>query len=227
MGTISEKLAYLVESKEQMRQAIGEMGVSVPENTPFRQYAGKIQEITNDATATAANIFSGKTAYVKGVKLTGTMPSKGAQTYTPGREDQTISSGRYLSGAQTIKGDANLLPENIVSGKSIFGVEGSAPGKGVAVFPKMNASVGYSGGAYNANFNIGKDLGYDNWDIYIGNIYVDMYGAFTNSYGGVFTFTNIRYSSSDGYVRTNLTHPRGGSGFELHSVQADIIFIEP
>ena len=126
MGTISEKLAYMVESKEQMRQAIGEMGVSVPENTPFRQYAGKIKEITGDATATAANILSGKTAYVKGVKLTGTMPSKGAQTYTPGTEDQTISSGRYLSGAQTIKGDANLLPENIVSGKSIFGVEGSA-----------------------------------------------------------------------------------------------------
>ena len=121
-------------AKRERRRAIGEMGVSIPENTPFRQYAGKIKEITNDATATAANILSGKTAYVKGVKLTGTMPSKGAQTYTPGTEDQTISSGRYLSGAQTIKGDANLLPENIVSGKSIFGVEGSASTGGTQSF---------------------------------------------------------------------------------------------
>lgn len=126
MGTTADKLAYLAGTKDDIRDSISEMGVSVPQNTPFRQYAGKIKEITGDATATAANILSGKTAYVKGVKLTGTMPSKGAQTYTPGREDQTISSGRYLSGAQTIKGDANLLPENIVSGKSIFGVEGSA-----------------------------------------------------------------------------------------------------
>ena len=134
MGTTADKLAYLAESKEQIRQTIEGMGVSVPKTTIFRKYAEKIKAITGDATATAANILSGKTAYVKGKKLTGTMPSKGAQTYTPGTEDQTISSGRYLSGAQTIKGDANLIPENIVSGKSIFGVEGSASTGGVQRF---------------------------------------------------------------------------------------------
>lgn len=126
MGTTAEKLAYLVGTKDNIRNSISEMGVSVPQNTPFRQYAGKIKEITGDATATADSILSGVTAYSKGQKLNGTIPRKPAQTYTPGTEDQTISSGRYLSGAQTIKGDANLLPENIVSGKSIFGVEGSA-----------------------------------------------------------------------------------------------------
>lgn len=56
---------------------------------------------------------------------TGTMPSKEATTITPTTTDQTIEAGQYLSGAQTIKGDANLVSENIISGKSIFGVSGS------------------------------------------------------------------------------------------------------
>lgn len=50
---------------------------------------------------------------------------KSAQTYTPGTSDQTIGSGQYLSGTQTIKGDSNLVGSNILSGKSIFGVPGS------------------------------------------------------------------------------------------------------
>lgn len=128
MGTISEKLAYLTESKEQIRQAIEGMGVSVPKTTIFRKYAEKIKAITGDATATAANILSGKTAYVKGKKLTGTIPSKAAQIYTPGTVNQIIDAGQYLAGAQTIQGDANLVAENIVSGKTIFGVTGNAAG---------------------------------------------------------------------------------------------------
>ena len=50
---------------------------------------------------------------------------KSAATITPTTTDQTIDAGQYLSGAQTIKGDRNLVSENIISGKSIFGVPGS------------------------------------------------------------------------------------------------------
>ena len=50
---------------------------------------------------------------------------KSAATITPTTINQTINAGQYLSGAQTIKGDGNLVPENIISGKSIFGVSGS------------------------------------------------------------------------------------------------------
>ena len=51
---------------------------------------------------------------------------KAAETYMPGTADQTIAAGQYLSGAQTIKGDANLKAANIKSGVSIFGVAGTA-----------------------------------------------------------------------------------------------------
>lgn len=80
---------------------------------------------TSDATATSSDILNGKTAYAKGSKVTGTIQSQAAQTITPGTADQIIAAGKYLSGTQTIKGDANLVSDNIISGKSIFGVAGS------------------------------------------------------------------------------------------------------
>ena len=53
------------------------------------------------------------------------VPKQAAQTITPGTADKTIESGRYLTGAQTIKGDAKLVAGNIKSGVSIFGVAGT------------------------------------------------------------------------------------------------------
>lgn len=73
----------------------------------------------------AAQILNGYKAYSDGMIYTGTMPTKSAQTYTPGTTNQTIASGRYLSGAQTILGDADLIASNIKNGKNIFGVTGS------------------------------------------------------------------------------------------------------
>lgn len=84
---------------------------------------------TSDATATANQILSPYTAYVASGKVTGTIQSQGAQTITPGTSNQTIPSGKYLTGAQTILGDADLLPGNIKSGVSIFGVAGSYSGQ--------------------------------------------------------------------------------------------------
>lgn len=80
---------------------------------------------TADGNASATDILSGKTAYVNGVKITGQIASKAAATYTPTTSDQTIAAGQYLSGAQTIEGDANLQAQYIASGVTIFGVTGS------------------------------------------------------------------------------------------------------
>lgn len=79
------------------------------------------------ATAAAGQVLSPyKFIGAAGTLQTGTILSKTAQAYTPGTASQQIAAGQYLSGAQTIAGDANLVAANIVSGKSIFGVPGSA-----------------------------------------------------------------------------------------------------
>lgn len=56
------------------------------------------------------------------------IPSLAATTYTPTTTNQIISSQKYLVGSQTILGDANLIPDNIASGVSIFGVTGTHSG---------------------------------------------------------------------------------------------------
>lgn len=68
---------------------------------------------------------SSGTATNSSVSLTASVTTKGAATYTPGTSAQTIASGTYLTGTQTISGDANLVASNIKSGVSIFGVAGS------------------------------------------------------------------------------------------------------
>ena len=92
----------------------------------------------SDANVTADQMLSGNVGYTSNGKVTGSIQRQDAQTITPGTADQTISSGKYLSGIQTIKGDANLLPENIKKDILIFGVAGtyessdSSGGKNVA-----------------------------------------------------------------------------------------------
>lgn len=61
------------------------------------------------------------------------LTTKGATTFTPTTTNQTIASGTYLIGIQTIKGDSNLVAGNIKSGISIFGVTGSYSGAGVSL----------------------------------------------------------------------------------------------
>ena len=77
----------------------------------------------------AGKILQGTTVTVKqGSKtvasVAGSIPSKAASTYTPKTTNQIIAAGQYLSGAQTIKGDENLVAKNILENVSIFGVIG-------------------------------------------------------------------------------------------------------
>lgn len=76
-------------------------------------------------SVTAGYVASG-TAGSSSVSLTASVTTKAAATITPGTSNQTIASGTYLTGTQTIAGDADLVAANIVYGKNIFGVDGSA-----------------------------------------------------------------------------------------------------
>lgn len=76
-------------------------------------------------SVTTAGYVSSGTAGNSSVSLTASVTTKGAATITPGTANQTIASGTYLTGTQTIAGDADLVAGNIKSGVEIFGVSGS------------------------------------------------------------------------------------------------------
>lgn len=114
-------------------------------------FGGKtLVDLTSD-TVVAGALRQGYTAHDKsGAQITGTIADQAAQTITPGTTDQTIASGRYLAGAQTIKGDANLIAANIKSGVSIFGVTGTME-EGATVYSGTttpSSSLGSDGDIY-------------------------------------------------------------------------------
>lgn len=112
--------------KNTIASAITAMGQSASGSDTFPTLAAKIRDISDDATAGTGDVISGKTFYQGGSKKTGTMPNRGAVIITPGTANQTIAQG-YHNGSGYVKGDTNLIPANIVAGKSIFGVSGAAP----------------------------------------------------------------------------------------------------
>ena len=94
-------------------------------------------------TVSAGYIGSGTagTITVSGSK-TQQLTVQAAQTITPSTSNKTIASGTYLTGTQTIAGDANLKPENIKNGISIFGITGSYSG----AVPVVNRTTDSHGG---------------------------------------------------------------------------------
>jgi len=88
---------------------------------------------TSDATATAAEILATKTAYKNGSKLVGTMANNGAVTGTISTKtgQYTVPQG-YHDGSGKVGIDsaeqAKIIAENIRSGITILGVEGTMSG---------------------------------------------------------------------------------------------------
>ena len=92
------------DGKSAIATAITNKGISTPSNASFNTMVNNISSIVtiND------------------------VPNQGAQTITPGTSNKTIPAGTYLTGVQTIAGDADLISANIKSGANIFGVAGNS-----------------------------------------------------------------------------------------------------
>ena len=88
---------------------------------------------TQDATANDAEILNGKTAYVRGVKKTGTMKNNGAAELKIKNKDDAVQIPQgYHDGSGTAALDetekAKLIAGNIREGVTLFGVVGSMSG---------------------------------------------------------------------------------------------------
>lgn len=88
---------------------------------------------TQDATATDAEILSGKTAYNKGNKITGAMKNNGAVSGTISAKagKYTVPQG-YHDGSGTVQiaatEQAKIIPNNIREGVTVLGVTGTMSG---------------------------------------------------------------------------------------------------
>ena len=95
--------------------------------------------ITASATQTAGHVSAGTQS------TTEQLTTQAGKTVTPTTSDQTaVASGRYTTGAITVKGDSNLVAGNIKKGFSIFGVEGTYEGTGGASIATCNVKVKFT-----------------------------------------------------------------------------------
>lgn len=106
---------------------------------------------TSSATAAVAEILTGKTAYVRGAKIAGTMPNRGAVTGTISTKTGTYTVPQgYHDGSGTVSiatAEQNkIIAGNIKSGISILGVMGTYTGASIkaqskSVTPKSTAQT--------------------------------------------------------------------------------------
>lgn len=153
MGTIVEKLNYLSVTKQRIKAAIAEKGVTVPSDATFRSYSEYIRSI--DTTGGSGGSSGGDIVDPDDPTVDPDDPEKPIMltsvSIVPTGEDMVItpeSEGldEYAGfDSVSVAGEPNLQPYNIAEGCSIYGVVGT--------FQGINGSDIIGSGAYKSHDN--------------------------------------------------------------------------
>ena len=100
------------------------------------------QSVTPTVSAGYVSSGTAGTITVSGGAST-TLSTVNGATITPTTSNQTaVAAGKYTLGAVTVAGDANLVPANIASGVTIFGVTGTHQGGGATISTTQDSHGG-------------------------------------------------------------------------------------
>ena len=143
---VDELKKFVSDGKTSVAAAVAAKGVTTAADATFATIAANIGKIstgvdTSDATATAVNVLSGKTCYVKGAKVTGKMTNRGAVTQALNAGGSYTIPAGYHNGsgkvtANSLAGQTNGTAgvSDIVSGKTAW-VNGARVTGGMKAFP--------------------------------------------------------------------------------------------
>ena len=153
--------------------------------------------ITATATQTAGYVAAGSTSATKQLTV------KAAATYTPSITNQTIASGQYLTGIQTIAGDSNLIAGNIKLGTSIFGISGTYEDFPVAsAVLHVNAPLGSTITLSHASIDI--DLNYTKGHQNIDGKTMDWYYSVGSSNYGYWAISAFNSNADSTYASVTI-----------------------
>lgn len=137
------------------------------------------------------------TAGANGKSVTQQLTTKNTTTITPGTSSKTaVSSGTYTTGTITVAGDADLIADNIVANKEIFGVTGASWAGNLTFSGTYATSTYYT--ASGSFLTVDKDTG----------------RAFITIQGGTSTsYENIYFSAASLPSGVTMLTPPGDTNF--------------